>query len=87
LRTHLPQDRAPNSPFTCKIPPAKLLRVPVAHGEGCYFADAPTLDKLVANQQILWQYCNAKATSRRRLPNGSVKNIAGICNERRNVAV
>jgi len=77
----------PNSPFTCKIPPAKLLRVPVAHGEGCYFADAPTLDKLVANQQILWQYCNAQGDlTDDASPNGSVKNIAGICNERRNVA-
>jgi phosphoribosylformylglycinamidine synthase subunit PurQ / glutaminase len=76
-----------DSPFTCKIPPAKLLRIPVAHGEGCYFADAATLDKLVANQQILWQYCNAQGDlSDDACPNGSLKNIAGICNERRNVA-
>src|SRR5438093_11280948 len=48
----------PNSPFTSRIPPDKLLRIPIAHGEGCYFADDGTLTKLKANDQILWQYCN-----------------------------
>ena len=76
-----------NSPFTGQIPPEKLLRIPIAHGEGCYFADEETLSKLKANNQILWQYCNAQGevtdTSN---PNGSLWNIAGICNERRNVA-
>lgn len=77
----------PNSPFTCKISSGKLLRIPVAHGEGCYFADSATMDKLVANQQILWQYCNAQGdVADDACPNGSLKNIAGICNERRNVA-
>jgi phosphoribosylformylglycinamidine synthase I len=76
-----------DSPFTCRIPPGKLLKVPVAHGEGCYFADPPTLDRLKANSQILWQYCNAQGElTDDASPNGSVLNIAGICNERRNVA-
>lgn len=75
------------SPFTNKIPAGKLLRVPIAHGEGCYFADETTLKKLKANDQILWQYVNAEGEiSESANPNGSVQNIAGICNERRNVA-
>jgi len=76
-----------DSPFTGQIPADKLLRVPIAHGEGCYFADEETLNKLKANNQILWQYCNAQGeVTDAANPNGSLSNIAGICNERRNVA-
>ncbi|HEY6168366.1 MAG TPA: phosphoribosylformylglycinamidine synthase subunit PurQ [Verrucomicrobiae bacterium] len=76
-----------DSSFTGRIPPGKLLRVPIAHGEGCYFADEATLTKLKANDQILWQYCDADGSvTERANPNGSLLNIAGICNERRNVA-
>jgi phosphoribosylformylglycinamidine synthase len=75
------------SPFTNRIPPGKLLRVPIAHGEGCYFADEETLDRLKANNQVLWHYCdkNGNVTESAN-PNGSLQNIAGVCNERRNVA-
>jgi phosphoribosylformylglycinamidine synthase I len=76
-----------DSPFTNKIPPGKLLRVPIAHGEGCYFADEETLAKLKANNQVLWQYSDANGNLNDKAnPNGSLQNIAGICNERRNVA-
>lgn len=76
-----------DSPFTNKIPKDKLLRVPVAHGEGCYFADDATLENLKAKKQILWQYVNEKGEpTEQSNPNGSVLNIAGICNEARNVA-
>jgi phosphoribosylformylglycinamidine synthase subunit PurQ / glutaminase len=76
-----------NSPFTNKIDGARLLRVPIAHGEGCYFADPDTIGKLKANDQILWQYVDAKGElTEMANPNGSVENIAGICNEARNVA-
>jgi phosphoribosylformylglycinamidine synthase len=76
-----------DSPFTNQIPPEKLLCVPIAHGEGCYFADEPTLAKLAANRQILWRYVNAKGeTTEDSNPNGSLQNIAGVCNEARNVA-
>jgi len=76
-----------NSPFTNKIDGGKLLRVPIAHGEGCYFADPDTIGRLKANDQILWQYVDAKgALTEMANPNGSVENIAGICNEARNVA-
>ena len=75
------------SPFTCRIPFDKLLRIPIAHGEGCYFADEGTLNNLKANNQIHWQYCNANGeVTEQANPNGSLWNIAGICNERRNVA-
>ena len=76
-----------NSPFTNKIPEGKLLRVPIAHGEGCYFADPDTIGKLKADDQILFRYVNAQGEPTEiSNPNGSVENIAGICNERRNVA-
>jgi phosphoribosylformylglycinamidine synthase len=76
-----------NSPFTNRIPDGKLLRVPIAHGEGCYFADAETLAKLKANDQVLWRYVNAEGeASEIANPNGSLDNIAGICNATRNVA-
>ena len=76
-----------DSPFTNQIPPGKLLRVPIAHGEGCYFADAATLATLKANNQILWQYATADGQLQEAAnPNGALEHIAGVCNERRNVA-
>jgi phosphoribosylformylglycinamidine synthase len=76
-----------DSPFTNKIPAGKILHIPIAHGEGCYFADEETLAKLKANNQILWQYCDATGNlTDTANPNGSLLNIAGVCNERRNVA-
>ena len=76
-----------DSPFTNRIPPDKLLLIPIAHGEGCYFADEATLGGLKAKNQILWRYVNASGDPTEQAnPNGSLENIAGICNERRNVA-
>ena len=76
-----------DSPFTNQIPAGKLLRVPIAHGEGCYFADPDTLSALRANNRNLWRYVNAAGEPTDIAnPNGSLENIAGICNERRNVA-
>src|SRR5580765_5801039 len=76
-----------DSPFTNQIPPEKLLRLPVAHGEGCYFADEETLARLSQNNQILWRYVNAQGEPTEQAnPNGSLDNIAGICSETRNVA-
>ncbi len=76
-----------DSPFTNRIPAGKLLRVPIAHGEGCYFADEQTIAQLKANNQILWQYVNAAGEATETAnPNGSVCNIAGVCNKARNVA-
>ncbi|MCI0538157.1 MAG: phosphoribosylformylglycinamidine synthase subunit PurQ [Verrucomicrobiales bacterium] len=76
-----------DSAFTNQIPSGKLLRIPIAHGEGCYFADPETISRLKANDQILWLYADARGElTNEANPNGSVDNIAGICNERRNVA-
>jgi phosphoribosylformylglycinamidine synthase len=76
-----------DSPFTNRIPAGKLLRLPIAHGEGCYFADDPTLDRLRANNQVLWRYVDAQGEATPGSnPNGSLESIAGICNEARNVA-
>jgi phosphoribosylformylglycinamidine synthase I len=75
------------SPFTGRIPEGKVLRIPIAHGEGCYFADPETIARLKANDQILWRYADAQgAVTDAASPNGSIENIAGICNESRNVA-
>lgn len=78
---------ATESPFTNRIPPGKLLRLPIAHGEGCYFAGEETLAELRANHQILWRYVDAQGQATDAAnPNGSLENIAGICNQSRNVA-
>jgi len=76
-----------DSPFTNSIPPGKLLRLPIAHGEGCYFADDATLAQLREGNQILWRYVDARGEATEAAnPNGSLDNIAGICNAGRNVA-
>jgi phosphoribosylformylglycinamidine synthase len=76
-----------DSPFTNRVSADKLLRIPIAHGEGCYFASDDTLAQLKSNNQVLWRYCDDKGNPTEiSNPNGSLDNIAGICNERRNVA-
>ncbi len=78
---------AHDSPFTCKVPSGKLMRVPVAHGEGCYFVDETTLKQMKERRQILWQYADAQGEIVPHAnPNGSLENIAGVCNQGRNVA-
>jgi phosphoribosylformylglycinamidine synthase len=75
-----------DSPFTSEVPEGRLLRVPIAHGEGCYFADDEALAKLRADYQILFQYATETGDlTDEANPNGSLLNIAGICNEGRNV--
>lgn len=66
-----------NSPFTSNARPHQILHLPVAHGEGCYIADEPTLDRLEAEDRVSLRYVESV--------NGSVRNIAGILNEGRNV--
>lgn len=75
------------SPFTNQIPAGRILRAPIAHGEGCYFADEATLAELRDNDQVLWRYSDARGElTEGSNPNGSLQNIAGICNRARNVA-
>jgi phosphoribosylformylglycinamidine synthase subunit PurQ / glutaminase len=75
-----------DSPFTHGCPKGTLLRLPVAHGEGCFFADAATLGELNANHQVILRYTdNRGRVTQEANPNGSIENIAGICNRERNV--
>jgi len=75
-----------NSLITSKIPENRSLKIPIAHGEGKYFSDEQTMKKLNQNNQILFRYCdvNGNITDEAN-PNGALENIAGICNESRNV--
>jgi phosphoribosylformylglycinamidine synthase subunit PurQ / glutaminase len=64
----------------------KAYKIPVAHADGRYFADAKTVQELISNDQILFKYCDGNGTvSEQTNLNGSVENIAGICNANRNV--
>jgi phosphoribosylformylglycinamidine synthase len=63
-----------------------VYKIPIAHGEGRYYADEKTLDKLEQNGQVLLRYCDEQGNATEDAnPNGSLRNIAGICNEGRNV--
>lgn len=65
---------------------SSILKIPVAHGEGRYHADAATMAELKANNQIVFRYCNEKGEIHLHSnPNGATDNIAGICNKGRNV--
>ena len=75
-----------DSPFTHGCPKGTLLRLPVAHGEGCFFADPQTLSELNANEQVVLRYADNRGQAVLEAnPNGSIENIAGICNRGRNV--
>jgi len=65
------------SPFTAAAQKGEILRLPIAHGEGCYFADDRTLDELEGEDRVLFRYLDN--------PNGSLRDIAGILNRERNV--
>jgi phosphoribosylformylglycinamidine synthase I len=74
------------SPFTAACRPGQVLRIPISHGEGNYYADAKTLARLRDEDRVAFRYCDPTgATTREANPNGSIENIAGILNERRNV--
>lgn len=80
-----------NMQFVCrnvhiKGEDGKVLKVPIAHGEGRYHADAKTLDHLEKNGQIIYRYCDVDGgVTEQSNPNGALKNIAGICNDKRTV--
>jgi phosphoribosylformylglycinamidine synthase len=74
------------TPFTAKMKKGQVLRIPIAHGEGNYTADRATLAELKKNKQIVFTYCDEKGrVTDEANPNGSMLNIAGICNKKRNV--
>ena len=75
-----------DTPFTRAAAPGQVLRVPIAHGEGNYYASPETLRSLDTNRQVIFRYCDALGTlTDEANPNGSAQAIAGICNETRNV--
>jgi phosphoribosylformylglycinamidine synthase len=62
------------------------LKIPIAHGDGRYFAEEPILDELEANEQVIFRYCDEKGNVDIGFnPNSAIRNIAGICNTDRNV--
>ena len=76
----------PDSSFTHGCAEGSLLRMPIAHGEGCYYADAKTLRDLNQHRQVILRYADAQGhIVPEANPNGSIENIAGICNRERNV--
>jgi len=65
---------------------SRAYKIPIAHGEGNFYAPAETLDALEENEQIIFRYCDKDGKAIQAAnPNGSLNNIAGICNEERNV--
>jgi len=75
-----------DSLLTSKTETSAALKIPIAHGEGRYYADAETLKTMNENGQVLFRYCDAQARETEESnPNGSLENIAGICNATKNV--
>ena len=75
-----------NSLITSRIDPQRALKIPIAHGEGNYFADTDVLKSLDDNDLVLFRYCDeAGNITTDANPNGSLNNVAGICNAGRNV--
>lgn len=75
-----------SSLITAQVPTDKALRIPIAHGEGRYFAPDAELDAMEKNGQILFRYCDANGNvTEASNPNGTSRNIAGVCNAGKNV--
>jgi phosphoribosylformylglycinamidine synthase I len=84
-----PQDlrvETSNSPFTSTVEAGAVINLPISHGEGNYYVDEATLEQLKAEDRVAFRYCDADGNpTPESNPNGSVDNIAGVLNERRNV--
>jgi phosphoribosylformylglycinamidine synthase len=75
-----------DTPFTVRCDPGRVLRLPISHGEGRYYTDAETVARLTAEDRVVFRYATVDGrVTPDANPNGSVENIAGIVNERRNV--
>ena len=75
-----------NTPFTNLCHKGQVLKIPIAHTDGNYFISEEGLNRLKQNQQIVFRYCDQfGGITQEANPNGSLYNIAGICNEKRNV--
>ena len=89
---HFVCDRVPlkvertDLPWTTGYQTDEVITLPIAHGEGSYYADADTLKSLEDHDQVLFRYCNSQGESDQASnPNGSLNHIAGICNRQGNV--
>jgi phosphoribosylformylglycinamidine synthase len=75
-----------DTPFTSASRAGQILRIPIAHGEGNYYAEPDVVNRLEQNRQVVFRYTTASGdVTPDANPNGSVNNIAGLCNETRNV--
>jgi phosphoribosylformylglycinamidine synthase len=75
-----------DTPFTSACRTGQVLEIPIAHGEGNYFAEPDVIARLEAKRQVIFRYTDASGeASEAANPNGSIAAIAGLCNERRNV--
>jgi phosphoribosylformylglycinamidine synthase len=75
-----------DTPFTLSCTKGQVLKIPIAHGEGNYYAEPDVLAGLERNRQVVFRYSTASGdVTPAANPNGSVNNIAGLCNETRNV--
>jgi len=75
-----------DTPFTHAAKKGQRLRIPIAHGEGNYYAEPSVIAELEASRRVIFRYCDERGeVTAAANPNGSVANIAGICNEARNV--
>src|SRR5436305_6954069 len=75
-----------DTPVTCGAQTGQVLRIPIGHGEGNYYAPPDVLERIEANRQVVFRYTTAGGQlDDEANPNGSVHAIAGVCNERRNV--
>jgi phosphoribosylformylglycinamidine synthase len=84
-QVHVRVERS-DTPWTSLCTPGLVMRIPIAHGEGNYYADPDVIARLERNGQVVFRYTTAAGeVTDDANPNGSVNNIAGICNERRNV--
>jgi len=75
-----------DTPFTAACTAGQVLRIPIAHGEGNYYAEPDVIERLEKNRQVIFRYATAAGeVTTAANPNGSVNNIAGLCSEQRNV--
>ena len=74
------------TPFTLRAAKGQRLRIPIAHGEGNYYAPADVVQQLESSGRVVFRYCDERGDATERAnPNGAVNGIAGICNDARNV--
>ncbi len=75
-----------DTPYTARLKAGTVLKVPIGHGEGCYYAPEEILRGLEEKRQVVFRYCDAAGSvTAESNPNGSLRAIAGVCNERGNV--